>query len=140
MIRALLTFVVPLVAPIVVYFVYLAIADWFGRRAVVAKPKAPDGREDEPGERENPGGAEDPEEDESLAVVRTVPWLWLAGIGVVLTMISAVWFADFDREPPGGVYVPPQMIDGRIVPGHVVPAAESEAGPSETGDAQGGDE
>ncbi|MGF1627261.1 MAG: DUF6111 family protein [Alphaproteobacteria bacterium] len=97
MIRVLLTFVVPLLAPTVLYLIYVVIANWLRRRSKAA------------------------EDDQSTTVIRTLPWLWLAGIGVVLTIISAVWFADFDREPPGGTYVPPQLIDGRIVPGHVVP-------------------
>jgi heme A synthase len=50
--------------------------------------------------------------------VREVPISWLAAAGVVLVAIGLVvgWFAD--SEKPGGKYVPPSVVDGKVVPGH----------------------
>jgi hypothetical protein len=54
---------------------------------------------------------------------RTLPWPWLAGIGVLL---AAAMLYIIDARIGGsaqGVYVPPQWIGGKIVPGHVEPPA-----------------
>ena len=55
--------------------------------------------------------------------VRTIAILCLAG--AVLMIASILFFIHFDREPPGGTYVPAHMENGQIVPGHIVepPAA-----------------
>lgn len=47
------------------------------------------------------------------------PWTWLfvAGLGlmvVVLIVMGLTW-----GEEPGGVYVPPRYEDGKIIPGHI---------------------
>ena len=54
--------------------------------------------------------------------VRTLAFLSLAG-AVVLTA-AIVIFIHFDREPPGGTYVPAHMENGQIVPGHIDPPAQ----------------
>ena len=50
-----------------------------------------------------------------------LPWIWLAGAGVVLLaavlLIVTVGFGTTAE----GVYVPPRWEKGRIVPGHVEP-------------------
>ncbi len=51
------------------------------------------------------------------------PWFWLLALGVFFAGIIAVAIALFGGESIEGVYVPPQVKDGRIVPGHVVPPA-----------------
>jgi hypothetical protein len=59
---------------------------------------------------------------EKGASPRTIPWVWLAGAGVVL--LAAVLFGmtiGFGTAQRG-VYVAPQWLNGRIVPGHIVPA------------------
>jgi len=50
--------------------------------------------------------------------VREVPISWLAVIGVffVLIVLGAGWLAG--SEPPSGKYVPPSVVDGKVVPGH----------------------
>lgn len=54
--------------------------------------------------------------------VRTVATLCL--IGAVLMIASILLFIHFDREPPGGTYVPAHMENGKIIPGHIdVPPA-----------------
>jgi Family of unknown function (DUF6111) len=50
-----------------------------------------------------------------------VPWVWLLALGVILAGTIAVAIALFGGDSIQGVYVPPQVQDGRIVPGHVVP-------------------
>lgn len=47
------------------------------------------------------------------------PWVWLAIIGLSLTIISLVATALLSGEDPTGVYVPPRVEGGKIVPGHV---------------------
>ena len=51
--------------------------------------------------------------------VRTISLLSLAG--AVLMIASVLIFIQFDRDPPGGTYVPAHMEDGKIVPGRIVP-------------------
>ena len=60
--------------------------------------------------------------EKGAAAWTAVPWLWLAGAGVVL--LAVVLFGitvGFGTAQPG-VYVAPQWLNGRIVPGHIVPA------------------
>jgi hypothetical protein len=51
------------------------------------------------------------------------PWFWLLALGVFFAGIIAVAVALFGGESIEGVYVPPQIKDGRVVPGHVEPPA-----------------
>ncbi len=50
--------------------------------------------------------------------VRTVATLCI--IGAVLMIGSILIFIHFDREPPGGKYVPAHIENGVIVPGQIV--------------------
>ena len=50
-----------------------------------------------------------------------LPWLWLAGAGVVLLAIVLFVVTVHFGEPQEGIYVPPRWQDGQIIPGHVVP-------------------
>jgi hypothetical protein len=49
--------------------------------------------------------------------VRTLAYLSIAG--ALLFVVTVVYFIHFDREPPGGRYVPAHMENGRIVPGQI---------------------
>lgn len=51
---------------------------------------------------------------------RTVGWLALAGAAVIVVVL--VVLVHFDTAPPGGMYVPAHMENGRIIEGHVEPA------------------
>jgi Family of unknown function (DUF6111) len=50
-----------------------------------------------------------------------LPWLWLAGVGVVLLAIVLFVVTVHFGAPQEGVYVPPRWQNGRIVPGHIEP-------------------
>ena len=50
---------------------------------------------------------------------RTIAWLALAG--ALLTVSVLLIFIHFDTAPPGGVYVPAHIENGRLVEGHVEP-------------------
>ena len=92
MLRVVVSVVVPLVLPTILFFVY---AWYVAQRARAA-------------------GVEEPKELD-------VPWSWLGFAGILLAAVSlGVNFMGAGDEP-GGVYVPPHMEDGRIVPGRVVP-------------------
>lgn len=96
MIRLLLEFIVPLLLPTALYALWVA---WHGRRAAAANAEA-------------------------TRTWNNAPWLWLAGIGVVLAVAAAfgTGLGRGDRGDIGGTYVPPRVIDGKVVPGHVDPA------------------
>jgi hypothetical protein len=50
-----------------------------------------------------------------------LPWLWLAGTGVLLlAVVLFVVTVHFGTSEPG-TYVPPRWENGRIVPGHLEP-------------------
>jgi hypothetical protein len=53
---------------------------------------------------------------------RKHPWPTLFVIGLVLVVLSFIWWALSEGDGPGGVYVPPHVEDGRVVPGRVEPA------------------
>lgn len=93
MIRILVEFLLPVVLPTVVYFLWAA-----SERRRKARLDA----------------------GETLRW-QDAPWLWLAGIGVALTAVLSAGLALFGGETIEGVYVPPRLEDGRIVPGHVEP-------------------
>jgi hypothetical protein len=50
-----------------------------------------------------------------------LPWIWLAGAGVVLLVIVLFVVTVHFGAPQEGVYVPPHLEDGQIVPGHIEP-------------------
>lgn len=92
MTRILFEYVLPLLAPFVVYFGWAWIA---AKRAAAAGKEAPDWREG--------------------------PWFWLAVVGIVLVIAGLIWTALVGGQAPG-VYHPPVYKDGKVVPGYVTPA------------------
>jgi hypothetical protein len=50
-----------------------------------------------------------------------MPWIWLAGAGVVLLAIVLFVVTVEFGSPQEGVYVPPRWEGDRIVPGHIEP-------------------
>lgn len=47
-----------------------------------------------------------------------VPWIWIAGAGVVLMIASLAAFGLSGGVKPGTRMVPPTLVDGKIVPSH----------------------
>lgn len=54
--------------------------------------------------------------------LRAAPWHWLGLAGLALMGLSLVVFADLSGAPPGSVYEPARIIDGKVVPGYSTPA------------------
>lgn len=47
------------------------------------------------------------------------PWMLLAIAGLLLVAASFVWLGLTEGETTAGRYVPPHVVNGKIVPGHV---------------------
>lgn len=90
MTRTLVTILLPLVTPFVLYFAW----SWYARRSGLIKETA--GEEGVP----------------------APPWTWLAvaGIGLAAAVLVLTILLGIDGEE--GTYYPPRLEDGRIVPGH----------------------
>jgi hypothetical protein len=91
MVRILVTYVIPLVVPVVAWFLW---------QHFFAQPVGPDG---------------------TPRRLRDAPWPWLGLAGVVLVAGLLGSIALFGGGRPGEVYVPPQVIDGKVVPGRHLP-------------------
>ena len=95
MLRVIFTIVLPLVLPTALYLLWMRLARW------------------------SPGGSTPEGEPSGSVRWAALPWLWLAGTGVVLlALVLLVVTVHFGSSTPG-VYVPPRWENGRIVPGHV---------------------
>jgi hypothetical protein len=99
MIRLLVEFLLPLLAPTLLYALWLA---WEKRR-IDADGAADDGA--------------------SAPRMRDAPWVWLGGIGLVCVIVVAATLSMTRSlgDVSGGAYVPPRNVDGRVVPGHLEP-------------------
>ena len=87
MLRKLLTIVLPIALPFLVYFAYVAIARWRARHSAQA-PSYSDG-----------------------------PWLWLGTGGVALMAAALIaWRLLSDPAQPGDRIIPDRLIDGEIQP------------------------
>jgi len=91
MIRQLITIVLPLLTPFVVYYIWL----WANRQRAEAEA-----------------------EGRPMPHWQELPWLWLIISGAVLTSIVLVLTAVIGADP-SGVYTPPHMENGVIVPGRI---------------------
>jgi len=56
------------------------------------------------------------------AAWRSLPWAWLVVAGVALTVV-VLFTAVETGGRRNGTYVPPHVVNGRIVPGHFVSPA-----------------
>jgi len=93
MARILFQIVLPVLLPTLIYFAWLAAE----RRRI-----------------DRAGSGEPPDWSDA-------PWLWLVAGGVLLAGFLALATAFFGGDSIEGVYVPPQVIDGKVVPGHMEP-------------------
>lgn len=90
MFRLFFTYILPLIAPVLLYLAW----NWLQVRRTVAGKRA------EP----PPSFAE-------------TPWLLLAGAGISLLVVTLLaFFLVGDAAAPGKTYVPPHMEDGKLVP------------------------
>ena len=53
------------------------------------------------------------------APARPHPWMPLTVAGLILVVLSFLVWGLTEGEPTGGVYVAPNLVNGKIVPGHV---------------------
>lgn len=86
--RRLLTILIPLLLPTLLYFAYF----WLAQRRAAA----------------NPGAA---------APAKDIPWVWLAAAGLLLLAVTLMATALFGGADPGSRYEPPRLIDGQVKPG-----------------------
>lgn len=49
------------------------------------------------------------------------PWMWLTVTGLLLVIASFLYVGFTQGETTQGIYVAPQLVDGKVVPGHVDP-------------------
>lgn len=89
--RILVTYVLPLVLPAALYFLWL----WSAR----SRARAGAG------------------EAKPAAWWEEAPWHWLALAGVALLAATLFALALTSGAPPGKVYTPPHVEDGQVVPG-----------------------
>jgi bacteriorhodopsin len=87
--RALLQYLLPLILPTVLYFIWaLAIRDSGSGKKLAT-------------------------------ILREGPWFWLIVAGMLLAGASLVFTALSRGGDPGGRYIAPRLEDGRVVPGHI---------------------
>ena len=102
MLRVFLTIVLPLIAPTALYLAWTGFTNWSQQR------------------RSPPGSPSGPPPGETVGWA-ALPWLWLAGAGVLLLALVLFIVTVHFGTTQTGVYVPPRWEDGRIVPGHIEP-------------------
>ncbi len=105
MIRILLTVVLPLLAPTVLYLGYR----WLTLRRTGATGQ--DNTSQDNTGQDNTG------QGTAKGLIDRAPWLVLGGVGLVLMAAVLLLVAEFERNPPGSQYVPTQLIDGELQPG-----------------------
>lgn len=90
MLRTTLFHIALLLAPAVLYFLYLVIS----RKVRLSR-------------------------SETAKTLRKLPWPWLLFIGIGLMAISLVFLSINTGENPDGTYIPPRLENGEIVPATV---------------------
>ncbi len=92
MMRKILTIVLPLALPVVIYWIYLALARRRARRSGEGKP--PDWQD--------------------------APWTAILAASVVLMSASLIAFGLSEGHDAGTRLAPPRLVDGEIVPGQPI--------------------
>ena len=90
MLRTALFHIALLLAPAVLFMIYLIVA----RKVRLSK-------------------------SDTAKMLRDLPWPGLPGIGIALMAASLVVLSMSSGEDRGGTYVPPHMEDGKVVPAKV---------------------
>ncbi len=112
MARIIISYVLPLVLPTVMYFLWTA---WVRKNIAAnrAKMAASAAANDDAG---------DISPDEIEAYEIRTPWFRLILAGAVLVFVSLVLSVFLTpKNPPESVYQPPRVEDGKVVPGQYVP-------------------
>ena len=52
---------------------------------------------------------------------RVHPWTYLTAAGLLLVILSFVWWGLMSGDTTAGTYIPPHLEDGEVVPGQFVP-------------------
>lgn len=110
MVRILISYIIPLLLPTVMYFIWTA---WV-RRQIAAQHT-------QEAVSADAGSDEITAEEVESFEIRT-PWfrLILAGACLVLLgLILSIFFGP--KNPPNSVYQAPHIVDGKIVPGEYAP-------------------
>lgn len=103
MVRILISYVIPLLLPTVMYFLWVA---WVRRKIMASH---------------SPADSEVTPEEVAAFEIRT-PWFRLILAGAVLVLVTLVLGVFLGpKNPPDSVYQPPRIVDGKIVPGEYVP-------------------
>lgn len=114
MVRILITYVIPLVLPSLIYFAWTA---WV-RKQIAAKHAQAALDATEAG---TPDADTITPEEVAAYEIRT-PWFRLILAGAVLVVISLVLSVFFTpKNPPNSVYQPPYTENGKVMPGKFVP-------------------
>ncbi len=93
MIRTLLTKILPLLVPAVLFLLWM----WLARRRAAAQGTAPPG-------------------------IRSAPWGWLAIVGILVLAVGLAFFRfSTDEYPRGSTHTSPKYENGRVVPGRAEP-------------------
>ena len=90
MLRTALFHIALLLAPAVLFMIYLIVA----RKVRLSK-------------------------SDTAKMLRDLPWPWLLSIGIALMAASLVVLSMSSGDDRGGTYVPPHMEDGKVVPAKV---------------------
>ena len=90
MLRTALFHIALLLAPAVLFMIYLIVA----RKVRLSK-------------------------SDTAKMLRDLPWPWLLGIGIALMAASLVVLSMSSGEARGGTYVPPHIEAGKVVPAKV---------------------
>ncbi len=90
--RILISYILPLILPFLLYSIWLGV---HRRRRRAAGAALPEGWG-----------------------LRDAPWTWLFISGIALLGASLVGLALLGSSPPSAKYVPPSIVDGEIVPSH----------------------
>ena len=90
MLRVLLTVLLPLAAPFLIYLAWL----WLVRRRPAGGVRTVDWRE--------------------------APWPWLLAVGLACALVGFLYLYLSTGHPPGTTLAPPSVVDGVVVPSHPV--------------------
>ena len=109
MVRILITYILPLALPTVLYFAWAA---WVRKQIKASHAEA----------QNNDGDDETATAEEIAAYDIKAPWFRLILSGIVLMILSLLLSVLLGpKNPPESDYQPPRLEDGKVVPGEYAP-------------------